>query len=434
MSMKIWGWGKYPVITSKTFAPRSEEGIRTPLGKGFNGIPRAFGRSYGDSSLAEENINTFGMGKILSFNEETGLLHCQAGFSLEDILEFAVPKGWFLPVTPGTKHVSLGGAIASDVHGKNHHVEGCFSEHVKELRLMLADGSVAPCSPSEHRELFLATCGGMGLTGVILDAKIQLKPIKSSMIQENIYKARNLDEILDFFETYESFTYSVAWIDCLSTGKKLGRSLLMIGEHAEEGGLDVHPDPKLVVPFEMPSFLLNRLSISAFNNLYYNKVLKKVTKHVVHYEPFFYPLDGIRNWNRMYGKNGFTQYQFVVPKKTGRESMRKILERIAKSKKGSFLAVLKAFGKGNENYLSFPMEGYTLALDFKLEKGLFPLLDELDEIVLEYGGRVYLTKDVRMSEQVFKASYPNWKKFMEIRKKFSADKAFNSLQSKRLGL
>lgn len=216
MSMKIWGWGKYPVITSKTFAPRSEEGIRTPLGKGFNGIPRAFGRSYGDSSLAEENINTFGMGKILSFNEETGLLHCQAGFSLEDILEFAVPKGWFLPVTPGTKHVSLGGAIASDVHGKNHHVEGCFSEHVKELRLMLADGSVAPCSPSEHRELFLATCGGMGLTGVILDAKIQLKPIKSSMIQENIYKARNLDEILDFFETYESFTYSVAWIDCLS--------------------------------------------------------------------------------------------------------------------------------------------------------------------------------------------------------------------------
>ena len=434
--MELTGWGKYPVVDADVITPLTHTAIKSSLlgDRPFRGIARGLGRSYGDSSLARQVVSTAYLDHLLSFDDSTGRLTCAAGLSLAEIVRIFVPRGWFLPVTPGTKFVTLGGAIASDVHGKNHHCEGSFSDHVESFRLMLADGSTVNCSREDSPELFYATCGGMGLTGIIVDATFRLKPIRSAYIDAITIKVVNLKEALELFEAYDQTTYSVAWIDCLTTGSKLGRSLLMLGEHAEDGRLLPAKQGALTVPMDMPGFLLNRYSIQAFNTLYYHRLWKKRTERIVHYEPFFYPLDSIHHWNRIYGKGGFTQYQFVVPREAGLTGMTTILNRIAQSKRGSFLAVLKAFGKGNDNYLSFPMEGYTLTLDFKLDSGLFPLLDELDRIVLDLGGRLYLSKDVRMSEDTFKQSYPRWERFMEVRRRYGANKVFNSLQSERLGL
>ncbi|WP_373019796.1 FAD-binding protein [Thiomicrorhabdus sp.] len=434
--MKLSGWGQYPITHSESWVVHSKRKVSELLAEAKTNhlIPRGLGRSYGDSALASHVLQTQHLNHFVEFDPVNGEITCAAGVSFAELLEIFVPRGWFLPVTPGTKFVSVGGAIASDVHGKNHHLDGCFSQHVSAIRLALASGEVIVCSPTEHSELFHATCGGMGLTGIILQATFRLLPIESAIIEERSYKTKNLAETLELFAEHETCTYSVAWIDCLSTGTKLGRSLLMLGEHATQGELEAHKNSKLNVPLNMPNMLLNRYSIQAFNTLYYHKQTQSHAQREVHYEPYFYPLDGIQNWNRLYGKNGFTQYQFVLPKEAGLEGMTRILQEIAKSKRGSFLAVLKAFGPANENYLSFPIEGYTLALDFKIDAALFPFLDELDRIVLDYGGRLYLTKDARMSEATFKQSYPLWETFQEIRSRYGADKVFNSLQSQRLGL
>lgn len=407
--------------------------IRSPeLGRTM--IARGLGRSYGDSSLAESVIGMGAMDHFVSFDETTGQLRCRAGASLDQILRVFVPKGWFLPVTPGTKFVTVGGAIASDVHGKNHHVDGTFTDHVSLIRIATVSEGIVDCSRSVHPALFHATCGGMGLTGVILEAVVTLKAIKSSMIEERTIKAANIDEAVAIFDDNGDATYSVAWIDCVSTGKDLGRSLIMLGEHAESGGLAVHHEGRVSVPVNMPAFLLNRYSVWAFNTLYYHRVSQPLTTRTVHYDPFFYPLDGIHQWNRIYGSKGFTQYQFVLPKDNGLEGMKVILERIAGSGRGSFLSVLKVFGKENGNDLSFPMGGYTLALDFKIDAGLFAFLDELDDILAAYGGRIYLTKDARMSRECFRRGYPRVDRFIETRVRYGADKIFNSLQSQRLGL
>ncbi len=434
--METTGWGKYPVIQSRIITPSSPAAVKQLLAgaQGFCGIARGMGRSYGDSSLASTQLHTRRLDQFLDFDDNSGMLRCGAGISLEDILKHFVPRGWFLPITPGTKFITVGGAIASDVHGKNHHCEGSFADHVSSFRLALADGQVVACSAEQTPELFQATCGGMGLTGIILDASFRLKPIRSSDINQTTIKAERLEEVIELFAQYDSSSYSVAWIDCLASGDKLGRSLLTVGEHAEQGELRAGKPAALSIPVDLPGMLLNRFSIQAFNTLYYNRIRGKKTTATIHYEPFFYPLDGIHQWNRMYGKNGFTQYQFVLPREAGLQGMRAVLERISESKRGSFLAVLKAFGKANHNYLSFPMEGYTLALDFKIDRGLFPLLEELDKIVLDYGGRIYLSKDVRMSEQTFKLSYPDWREFEKVRQQYGADTVFKSLQSERLGI
>ena len=340
----------------------------------------------------------------------------------------------FLKVTPGTKLITVGGAIASDVHGKNHHVEGCFSECVEMFNLMLPDGEIVKCSKTENSELFHATCGGMGLTGVILDVKISLKKINSKFIDQTTIKTKNLKETFEAFENNKDKTYSVAWIDCLAKGDELGKCLLMVGDFRDDGKLDYKTEIKINVPFNFPSFALNTLSVKAFNWLYYGKVKERVTKQRVDIDAFFYPLDAIGNWRRIYGKKGFTQYQFILPKETSFDGLEKILKTIADSGKGSFLAVLKLYGKANDNYLSFPMEGYSLALDFKIEKGLFDLLDQLDEIVVDHGGRIYLAKDARVSKEVFEQGYPQIDKFRELRKKYKMDEKFNSLQSRRVGI
>ena len=300
--------------------------------------------------------------------------------------------------------------------------------------MILGNGEKITTSPTEHPELFYATCGGMGLTGIILSASIRLKPIVSSNIIQTTIKAPNLSSALRAFEDYHDSTYSVAWIDCLAKGKNLGRSLLMLGEHALDGPLLAQGNKAIAIPADMPAFLLNQHTISAFNSIYYNKSFKAKSTKNIPYGPFFYPLDALANWNRLYGKSGFVQYQFVLPRVAGEIGLREILSLIANSGKGSFLAVLKSFGKANNNLLSFPMEGYTLALDFKIEPSLLHLLNELDRLVLEYGGRLYLTKDARMSEATFKTSYPQYLEFEVIRRKYHAIGSFASDQSQRLGL
>lgn len=432
--MELFGWGRYPRVQADVGFPQTVPDFSAAVMLGHPLIARGLGRSYGDSSLANHVLETRFYSRFQAFDEDSGLLTCDAGVSLAEILETFVPKGWFLPVTPGTRFVTVGGAIASDVHGKNHHVDGTFGQHVIEIRMVLGNGDELVVSPTQNADLFYATCGGMGLTGIITRATIVLKPIKSSQISETTIKAPDLEGVFNAFEENQEATYSVAWIDCMAKGKELGRSLLMLGEHAERGSL-VAPEAKVLsVPFDMPAPLIKRATIQAFNTLYYNRIRQTQNTRTVHYEPFFYPLDKIANWNRLYGKPGFIQYQFVLPKEAGISGLSKILERIAASGRGSFLAVLKAFGKANNNLLSFPTEGYTLALDFKAEPAVFELLNELDKLVLNFGGRLYLTKDARMSEVTFKASYPNWQQFEEVRGRYHALGKFASRQSERLGL
>lgn len=432
--MKLSGWGRYPVIESEAFHFGRTDTLKQYFTQKVDCISFGMGRSYGDSALAANTLHTDQFNHFLDFNEQNGVLTCESGVSLAEILAVFVPRGWFLEITPGTKYISIGGAIASDVHGKNHHVNGCFSDSVVSFTLMLPDGSIKECSKENNQDLFKATCGGMGLTGVILTARFRLRQIPSSMIAQTTFKARNLDETLEFFRRYKSSPYSVAWVDCLAKGDKLGKSLLMIGDHTKSDQQQIAANPKLTFPFNLPNFALNRYSVSAFNFLYYNRISGKIKTDLASLDSFFYPLDAVHLWNRMYGNAGFTQYQCVLPLESSSEGLRKIFSLISASGLGSFLSVLKLLGAANDNYLSFPMEGYTLALDFKIEPKLMPLLDQLDKIVLDYGGRLYLAKDVRMTEDTLKQGYPNLDKFLEIREKYALKSTFNSQQSIRLGL
>ncbi len=432
--MSLLSWGMYPKVKNTVFKFDKEATLKEIISEHNELIPYGNGRSYGDSALSTNIINVKPKDYFIDFNEENGLLHIQAGVLLSEILESYVPRGWFLKVTPGTKLITIGGAIASDIHGKNHHVEGCFSECVQEFEIMLADGEVVTCSKEVTPELFKATCGGMGLTGVILDAKIYLKKINSQYIDQTTIKTKNLKETFDAFEEYQDKPYSVAWIDCLAKGDEIGKCLLMVGDFRNDGKLDYKKKSQLSIPFNFPSFALNNWSVRAFNWLYYGKSKEGVSKQRVDIDTFFYPLDAIGHWNRIYGKNGFTQYQFILPKETSYQGLEEILTAISKSGKGSFLAVLKLYGKANDNWLSFPIEGYSLALDFKIEKGLFDLLDKLDEIVVKYEGRIYLTKDVRVSKETFEKGYPQIETFRQYRKENKMDEKFQSIQSKRVGI
>ncbi len=432
--MMIHSWGRYPICESKILNPDNDISV-TDFAQNTTSdwIPRGLGRSYGDSALSGQVLTSKNLDYIIEFDPMTGILTSDAGVTLASLLKVFVPKGWFLPVTPGTQFVSLGGAVASDVHGKNHHGEGSFCDHVLSLKIATPTGMVT-CSPTENEPLFRATCGGMGLTGFITQVTLKLNQIKSAYIQEVTHKANNLQEVMSLFEEHKDATYSVAWIDCMATGNELGRSLLMLGEHAQSGGLDAGQPGHLSLPFELPISPLNSFSTRLFNQLYYHRIRSSVQNKTVHYQPFFYPLDGIQNWNRMYGKKGFVQYQCVIPYAAGYQGMKALMDEISASKEASFLAVLKAMGPSNDNYLSFPMEGFTLALDFKYKPNVLALLDRLDDIVLDLGGRLYLTKDARMSEKMFKRGYPKWEEFMEVRESYGANKHIHSLQSKRLGL
>ena len=437
MKKLITNWNNYPVVEANEVSFDYEKEIALKLAQ--SSIPHGNGRCYGDASLSAEVVNTLRYDKILAFDEVNGIITCQSGLLLSDLLQVIVPRGWFLPVTPGTKFITVGGAVASDVHGKNHHVDGSFSKHVASMTVLTGAGETLVCSSSSHADLFWATCGGMGLTGIILDVKFQLKHINTAFIRQKQIKARNLGEIMGLFEENMDSTYSVAWIDCLKRGNSFGRSILILGEHAtvDEVKKEKFLEPKekalLTVPFYFPSFVLNGLSVKIFNNLYYAKNLTRVQENVVHYDKFYYPLDSILNWNRIYGKKGFIQYQFVLPLGTGLNGLSDILKRISHRGTGSFLAVLKLFGE-QDNLISFPMRGYTLALDFPIRPGLFEFLDELDKIVADYGGRLYLSKDARMKKEIFWKTYPHAPEFKKILKIYDPQDRFVSRLSERLML
>lgn len=400
---KVTNWGNFPVVEKEIKSEDSIEKIKDFVRNNNEVIARGNGRCYGDASLSEHIFSTKRLNKFISFDRLNGVIECESGVLLSEILEVIVPQGYFLYVTPGTKFISVGGAIASDVHGKNHHAEGCFSEYLETFSLLNENSEVITCSRTQNEDKFWATIGGMGLTGIILSAKFKLKNIETAYIRQESIKAENLDEIFKLFDESESWTYNVAWIDCLQTGKNIGRSIIMRGEHAFKHELPkkfqqnpLRLKQKFIpkVPFYFPDFMLNKWSVKLFNYLYFNKQQKKEVKNFVDYETFFYPLDVVNDWNKIYGKKGFIQYQMVIPKEKGKEGMKKILETIAKSGNGSFLAVLKLFGKENPlAYNAFPLEGYTLALDFKVNPKLAKLVADLDEIVEEFSGRIYLTKD-----------------------------------------
>lgn len=422
----ISNWGNYPKIKAQVLEPKSLPELKNSLLENSSVITRGNGRCYGDAALSQNIISTLKLNKFLAFDQEKGILACQAGVLLSDILEVIIPKGYFLPVTPGTKFITVGGALAADVHGKNHHKEGCFSDHVISFELMNERGEIITCTRDQNADYFWNTIGGMGLTGIILSCKFWLKSIETAYIRHEAIKAKDLDEAMDLFENAHSWTYSMAWIDCLQKGKYLGRSIVMLGEHAHlhelspvEQANPLFPKKKrkLNVPFSFPSLTLNTYSVKAFNFAYYNKQIQRHIKKIVDYDSFFYPLDSIHNWNRIYGKNGFTQYQFVLPKNVSHQGLKEILQTIAKSGQGSFLAVLKLFGKNNPlAFNSFPIEGYTLALDFKINKNLLQLIKHMDKIVKKYDGKVYLAKDAFSSKELSKVTpYPS-EKFSSLQK------------------
>lgn len=441
------GWGNFPRESCFAVHPDNCELLREALVSGEHAsyIARGLGRSYGDSALNRDAgvLVQTSLNRMLAFDEENGLLECEAGVSLAEIIEVFLPRGWFLPTTPGTKAVTIGGAIAADIHGKNHHRDGSFGRFVLDLRLLLADGKEVRCSPQERSELFWATVGGMGLTGCITSARIQLVRVPSAYVAVTYRKTRNLDHTLEVFSDEDQrFQYSVAWIDCLARGESLGRSVVMLADNAAVDQLPAkcRTSPftlpwktPLGVPLNCPSMLMAPWSVRIFNSLYY-KAHKDQIK-TVDYNSFFYPLDRIAHWNRIYGKRGFVQYQAWFPRETSRRGLVALLERIAASQKASFLAVLKSCGAASGGLLSYLQPGHTLALDFaNTGEDLRNLCMQLDRILLEHGGRLYLAKDSLMSADCFQAMYPRLAEFRAIKAAVDPECRFSSSQARRVGI
>jgi FAD/FMN-containing dehydrogenase len=420
-SVEFESWGRYPTYPARiiplnwqTDFPAVVQGVHDGV------LPVGMGRSYGDVCLLKGGnlLLTTGMNRLLHFDAETGILTAEAGATLAQILDFAVPRGFFLPVSPGTKYVTLGGAIANDIHGKNHHVAGTFGCHITEFELVRSDGSRRICSPTENLDFYAATIGGLGLTGVITWAKLRMKPIVSRKIDYEGIQFHGIDEFLDLTRKSEHIEYTVSWIDCASTGKNFARGVFMQGDHSQvPAALKPSPEPKLAFPFDAPGFALNHTTVSMFNTAFFHKQLKPRVTALQDYEPFFYPLDKVLRWNRMYGKNGLLQFQYAIPWESAREGTIAILQEVAKSGLASFLAVLKAFGDvPSPGMMSFPQPGITLALDFpiKADKS-FPLFERLADMTRDFGGKLYPAKDAAMTASQFQAFYPQWEQFARYR-------------------
>jgi FAD/FMN-containing dehydrogenase len=414
-------WGRYPTYGAKILPLHWQSDFPAITAGIHNGaLPVGMGRSYGDVCLLKGGnlLLTTAMNRLIEFDIETGLLTAEAGVTLAQILDFAVPKGFFLPVTPGTKYVTLGGAIANDIHGKNHHLAGTFGRHVTQFELVRSDGSRRRCTPTENPDLYAATIGGLGLTGVITWATLRLKPIVSRLIDYEGIQFHGIDEFLDLTEQSKDIEYTVSWIDCASTGRNFARGVFMQGDHStRRGDLRQSPRPKLVFPFDAPSFALNHLSVSLFNTAFFHKQIHKRVVALQDYEPFFYPLDKVLHWNRMYGKRGLLQFQYAIPWDHAKEGTIAILQEVAKSGLASFLAVLKAFGDvPSPGMMSFPKPGITLALDFPIKPDKsFPLFRRLADMTLEFGGRLYPAKDAAMTASQFQTFYPQWEQFARYR-------------------
>jgi len=444
------GWGLYPRVECRVARPERISTLKHLITDGPEGmaddrrIARGLGRSYGDPAVSDQGvvIDCTRLDRYLDFDPETGLLTCEAGTTLEMILHDFAPRGFLPMITPGTKFVTVGGCIANDVHGKGHHVDGCFSRCTESFRIMLANGEIVNASPDENPDLYWANFGGMGLLGVIVDATIRLRPVETTWFRQTCIEVGDLDEMFDAMEAHADVPYSVAWVDSLASGADLGRGVLTVGDHATVDDLGpkqrsrplATSDPSpLFVPFEMPSGVLNTATIRVLN-----RVLEQIQKRgapVAHYEKFFYPLDFVGEWNRGYGRRGFTQYQFVIPLENGRRNIRELLETIATSGQAPFLNVLKRFGPERaETMLSFPFEGYTFAIDFPIRDGLESLLHELDARILEMSGRIYLGKDAFLDRATFEQMYPKLERWREVKARVDPEMRFSSNLGRRLGL
>jgi decaprenylphospho-beta-D-ribofuranose 2-oxidase len=437
------GWGNIPRSVNKVMYARDPRDL-------LRGLPhdqilsRGLGRSYADQAtntnhliLKMEKMNHF-----LAFDEVKGILKCEAGVSLEEIINHFAPRGWFPMITPGTKYITIGGAIANDVHGKAHHADGSFVNCVYDFTILLADGTILNASREENPDLFWANFGGLGLLGIILTATIQLRKIETTYFRQKAFAGKNLDEMLQAIDdSGKEFSSSVAWIDPMAKGKRLGRGVLTMGNHAiledlsekmRKEPLKLGKKPKITVPFYLPEFILNRFTVSILDVALY--WMQRSAASLSHYDKFFYPLDVINEWNRGYGKRGFIQYQFVVPLQDGRQNIRAILTEITESHCIPFLNVLKKFGKGQGGLLSFPFEGYTFAIDFPITPQLKPFTHKLDKMILDMGGRIYLGKDAYLDEPTFKAMYPQHVEWLQIKRKYDPNNVFSSDLARRIGL
>ena len=439
--MQLSGWGRFPRHEVRLSAPREMSEIPALLAQGPL-IARGMGRAYGDSAISRHTLSTRHLNRMIDFDAETGVLVAESGVTLAGIIDAFLPRGWFPMVTPGTRFVSLGGAIAADVHGKNHHGEGSFGTCLDWIDLMGADGIVQRCSRTENPEMFHWTLGGMGLTGVILRARIRLRRVESGWIRQTIIPARSLTEAIEAFDQTASATYSVAWIDGVARGEAMGRSLVMTSEHAARAELPssrraapfaiAHKRARRV-PFTLPGFVLNPLTVRLFNTLYFNNGLRQPTTGLVDWASYFYPLDAVADWNRIYGPKGFLQFQVVLPMESHAEGLRRVLEAVSRSGTASFLAVLKRFG-AQDSRLSFPMEGFTLALDFPINSRSLALMSLLDRITVDHGGRFYLAKDSRITADTLRRTDPRWADFARMRRESGLNRHFLSAQSERLDL
>jgi FAD/FMN-containing dehydrogenases len=410
-------------------APQQISAAAGTLGGPGSALPYGMGRSYGDVCLnpGGRMWHTRGMDRYIRFDEQSGLLECEAGMLLRDIQRLMIPRGWMLPVVPGTQLITVGGAIANDVHGKNHHVFGTFGHNVRSLTLARTTGETFVCDREQNRGLFEATVGGLGLTGLIVRASVQLRRVEGPWLDTEIIPFDDLQEFFELADTSEAgWEHTVSWIDCLS---RVGRGIFMRANHSDRSDWRPPKQGLLSVPFVPPVSLVNRLTLRPFNTAYYQLQAFKAGRSTAHYIPFFHPLDGIGNWNRIYGPKGFHQYQCVVPREGGEQAIQEILAEIAASGQGSFLAVLKTFGqKPSEGMLSFPQPGITLALDFPaLSGGNESLFQRLDHLVMQAGGRLYPAKDARMSAEMFAAGYPRLAEFTAWR-----DPGISSSMSRRL--
>lgn len=415
-------WNRYPVVEhSKVIKFSNRHELLSDTENTI--LPFGNGRSYGDVCLNENGVllQTRSLDRFILFDRKTGRLRCEAGVLLKEILELVVPQGWFLPVTPGTSFVTVGGAVACDVHGKNHHIAGSFGHHVLELELLRSDGQRIVCGPAQNIDWFSATVGGLGLTGLIVVVEMQLVAIQNPFIVTSLKRFENINAFWLQNEVAGKWPYTVSWLDCLATGQNQGRGIFMAGQHAPAlKEFPAHCKQKFKIPVNLHFSLVNGLTVRLFNFLYYHRVLKSGLSH---FSSFFYPLDCILEWNRIYGQKGFFQYQCVLPMAGCKESLKLLLNRINKIASGSFLAVLKVFGDHpSVGMLSFPRPGVTLALDFPNRgANTLRLFNELDAIVFDYQGALYPAKDTRMSPEMFRFSYPLWEKFINF-----VDPAFSS--------
>ncbi|WP_214408571.1 FAD-binding oxidoreductase [Sphaerisporangium fuscum] len=440
---QLTGWGRTAPTRATLARPATVDELAALVATaGRRGvIARGLGRSYGDAAQNAGGLVLDGTALTgWTFDERDGTVTAQAGVSLHELMLRLVPRGWFVPVTPGTRHITVGGAVAADVHGKNHHVDSSFGAHVRSLTLVTAGGEVRVLSPAD--DLFWATVGGMGLTGVVVEATFACVPVETSRMRVDIERTRDLDHTLEVMTaTDDDYRYTVAWIDLMARGASMGRSVLTRGDHARRADLRGKGDPlafapatRLAAPAWVPGGLLNPLTVRAFNEVWYAKAPKARRGVIQGIAPFFHPLDGVRGWNRLYGSRGFVQYQFVVP--FGQEAtLRRVVGRLSARRVASFLAVLKRFGPGTPGMLSFPLPGWTLALDIPVAgDGLARLLDEFDEWVVAAGGRLYLAKDSRMSAAVVEAMYPELGRWRKVRDAADPRGVFRSDLARRLRL